>query len=159
MNDLLLNKINKHFEIEEELNKSILDQLAFYVYYIESQRSQSDLYLLARLLDKKSLYALIDYFDDDIIDMPSKEEYNRSYLLGITFFLKKVIKLNWDQIRNFLKLSPENIDEEDVSSISLGRRINQIEEELLGSIGKNLKKIKVKDIKELLKEVDEANNE
>jgi len=152
MDKILNNKIDKYFEIEDEANRNILDQLTLYIYFLESQKSQSDLYLLARLLEKDPLYKIIDYYDGDTLYMPSKEEYKRAYMLGISFFLKKIVGLNWEQIKGFLNLSSE--DEESISSISLGRRINQIEEEMLGSIGKTLKKIKVKDFKQLLEDME-----
>jgi len=153
MDNILNEKIDKYFEIEDEANKNILDQLTLYIYFLESQKSQSDIYLLARLLDPDSLYKLVDYYDGDHLCMPSKEEYKRAYLLGISFFLKKIVGLNWEQIKSFLNLSSK--EDDSVSSISLGRRINQIEEELLGSIGKALKKVKVKDIKQLIKDVED----
>ncbi len=153
MDNILNGKIEKYFEIEDETNKNILDQLTLYIYYLESQKSQSDLYLLAKLLEQDPLYKLIDYYDGDNICMPSKEEYKRAYLLGVSFFLKKIVGLNWEQIKNFLNLSTK--EDDSVSSISLGRRINQIEEELLNSIGKTLKKIRVKDIKQLIRDVDD----
>lgn len=170
-NKLMQERFEKYLAIKQETDREIFRKLTLLIYSLESG-SDNDLYIIAKKLPKQYLDELIDYYDGDVLKLPSKEEYRRCNLLAIAFFLKEIYKdeegnsLNWTEIKNIMSL-PEN-DKEMISSISLGRRINEIKDsfsELLANLEyhkteeklyqiMNELKDKDIDIDEILKEVE-----
>ncbi|OQA15562.1 MAG: hypothetical protein BWY64_02839 [bacterium ADurb.Bin363] len=133
MQDSLKSIIDEYFRKEEELEKNNFDQLTLYIYSLESQ-TNSDLYMLAKLLKKEDLDKMVSYFDGDVIRLPSKEEYKSCVLTALCFYLKEIKQWTWPEIKQYLNL-PDNYKDE-LSSISIGGKINKVK----ASLGKDLLK-------------------
>jgi len=134
-------QLEQYFKAQEKADKEVLNQIILYIYYLESKSTNSDLFVLARLLPSEILYKLISYYDGDIIKMPSKEEFKRAYIVSICFYLKEIKGWSWEEIKNFF---PNNVDYEDlISSISIGKKINKIKETLSNDLLELLKSLKI----------------
>jgi hypothetical protein len=120
--------LDEYFLVEERQLKEIFNQLTLYIYAKESKQNNSDLYMLAKILPDNYLNALIRYYDGDILKTPTKEEFLQSYLLAFCFFLKEIQGWTWEEIKKFFPttLAYENL----ISSISIGRKINNIKEDI-----------------------------
>lgn len=128
---LIRKRIDEFFLEREENYLDIFRQLSFYIYAVESGTNH-DLYMLAKILPKKYLDEIIDYFNGDVIKIPSKKEYRRSMMLCLAYFLKEIYKptkgkeLSWKEIKEIVSL-PDN-DEKDFSPLLLSKKINKIKD-------------------------------
>lgn len=128
-NSLLLKEtIEKYFKKIDELDKQIFSQLALYIYYLESKKTESDLYILAKLLPEEYLERVISFYDGASLKLPKNEDYKKTYLLAICYYLKEIKHWGWDQIKAFVPIPKEYQDI--LSSISIGKRINLISENM-----------------------------
>lgn len=141
MPNLVKEKLDAYFKVEEN-SKNIFNQLALFIYFSESQKSNSDLFLLARLLPDEFLSKIIYYFDGDIIKIPTRQEYKDSYILALCFYLKEIKGWSWEEIKNFLPISEFNKND-DLSSISIGKKINTIKESMDRNLMKSLNSISI----------------
>ena len=116
---------------------NVFNQLALSIFSLESY--DSDLYILAKILDHDNLVKVIDYFDGDTIKIPQKDEYRNAYLLAVCFFLKEKKNWSWQKIRETLKLDELN----GISTISLGKKINVLREALHFDMKQLLDKIEI----------------
>lgn len=142
-------KLEEYFKIEEEVSLNVFNQLALYIYQLETKNSNTDLYYLAKILDQENLIKLVSYYDGDILKMPTKDELRTCTLVALCFYLKEYKGWDWTEIKSFVNL-PEN-NKELLSSISLGRKINNIKDSLNKDIRKLLKKVKIDNQGDLLK--------
>lgn len=142
LNQNINKKINDYFNIEKEVSKETLEIITWYIYQLEENR-QHDLYLLAKILPEEYIMKLVSYFDGDNIQLPKKDEYVDLKLASVCFFLKKIQKWNWQQIKDFLNIPEKDI--EVLSPISVGNKINKIEENLNRDIKDILKNTKFSD--------------
>lgn len=154
MNNFLDETIDKFFKNKESLDNQIFAQLALYIYYLEDQRADTDLYIIAKLLKESDLKRVISYFSSfkkgGVLRLPSNEQYQRSYLLAICYYLKEILKWDWNKIKKFLPLPDQYQDL--LSSISLGKRINNISENLNRQLLDILSKTKIEDLIQKLEE-------
>lgn len=144
-------KLKEYFKLEKQKDQGILNQIILFVYFLESQSTQSDLFILGRLLSSQDLYKLISYFDGDIIKMPSKEEFKKAYIVAISYYLKEIKHLDWNEVKTFL---PETEDfAEYTSPTSLGRRVSQVKEKMTRELFKLINELDIDTIKEKEKEI------
>jgi len=144
-------QLDQYFKVQEKTDKDVLNQIILYIYYLESNNTQSDLFILARLLPSELLYKIVSYYDGDILKMPSKDEFKRAYILSICFYLKEIKGWDWPKIKKFF---PSNTDyDELISSISIGKRINKIKEDLGADFLKLLKSLKIEEVEKFKNEV------
>jgi hypothetical protein len=122
--ETLLEKLNNYFEKDSQ---NIFDQLALYIYQHETK--ETDLYILAKLLPHESLIKVINFFNGDVIKIPTKIQFKECYLTSICFYLREIKKWEWNQIKKSLNLS-----EEDFNTYGIGRRINAIKDSLAKDI-------------------------
>jgi hypothetical protein len=144
-------QLEEYFKAQEKADEDVLNQIILYIYYLESKSSNSDLFILARLLPNDVLYKLISYYDGDILKMPSKEEFKKSYVVSICFYLKEVKGWSWEQIKEFFPSNPEYDDL--LSSISIGKRINKVKDTLGKDLMNLIKTLKIEKIKKFQKEL------
>jgi len=120
----------------EEFEKFWL--LSLLIFDLENNNDDSDLYVMAELLNsnptsKQYLTALIDHFDGDILRMPTKEKFRYCTMLGICWFLKDIKEWEWTQIKRYMDI-PEwmmnDIEKEVYTTISFGRRIGKLKQKL-----------------------------
>lgn len=145
---LINKKVREYFEVDKYSTKQIFDSLTLYVYSL--QTDQNDLYLLAKLLPEDSISQLVSYYDGDYLRIPSKEDYREARLLALSFFLKEMQGWNWQNIRDFLHLPDK--DSELLSSISLGRKINNIKDKMNKDIVGMLDNLEDSNLESLIQE-------
>ncbi len=149
--------ISEYVTLEKQTAESIFTQLFLYICSLESKNfksknfktddEQSDLYILGRLLKSEDVKKIIDYYDGDYIRVPRKEEYRISMLVALCFFLKVIKGYEWDDIKDFINL-PENASDT-LSTISIGRKINNIQKQLGKDLVKTLQGLDLKNVDEL----------
>lgn len=135
---MLLNKIRSYVKQTECSEQQILETLSLYIY--QKQCNSNDLYILAKILPEGTLSNLIAYYDGDRLNLPTKEEYQNSKILAVSFFLREIKKWSWEEIRQFLDLPEEDIDM--INSYSLGKKIAAIKDELNYDIEKLVNQLK-----------------
>jgi len=150
-NSLIQKRIDEFVDEEQVINREILNRLSLYLY--ASNLPDSDIYFLAKIFEDDVLIKLVTYADGEPIILPDKVEFRNNYLVGICFYMKEVLNMNWNEIKEVLSL-PEK-DRDLISSISIGKKINKIKEKFGHDIEVLLKKIKITDIRDLVKEKEE----
>lgn len=119
-------RLKNHFEKDVEQSSSLLHQLSLHIYEIEAK--ETDLHILAKILSEDSLIKIINYFDGDIIKIPTKEEYHNCLFLALCYYLKEIKEWSWVEIKEFIDL-PE-IHKDMFNSIILSRKINKIKDNI-----------------------------
>lgn len=145
-NSTIKDKLEKYFEIDKKTSIQIFNSLCLYIFQLESK--DTDLYKLATILPEEDLIKLISYFDGEKMTIPSEEDYRRCKLLAFAFYMKEILGKSWKEIKEYLDF-PDNCSDF-ISSISLGRRINQIRDNIIRDLVDGLKKVNFKDIKEVV---------
>jgi len=153
MENIVKEKLKKYLKVEEETASSLFEQLALYIYSLEAEKH--DLYILAKLLPEKEISKLVAYFDGDTIKLPTKKEHRTLLLLGVCYYLKEIKRFTWEEIKTFLDL-PEN-NQDLVSSISLGGKINKLNEKISKEWVEMLRNIKVSGLDEFAKGMKNEN--
>jgi len=139
--------IAEYLALEKQTSENVFNQLFLYICGLESKDCPSDLHILAKLLKTEDIKKIIDYFDGDLIRIPRKEEYRMSMLVALCFFLKVIKGYDWADIKDFINLSENNADI--LSTISIGRKINNIQDTLGKDIIKALQSLKIDNIEDL----------
>lgn len=142
MQNTIKEKLKNYLVVEEETASKIFEQLAFYIYSLES--GKHDLYILAKLLPEEDINKMVAYFDGDTIKLPSKEQHKTLLLLSVCFYLKVLKGYSWERIKEFLDL-PEN-NQNMLSSISIGGKINKLQSQISDEFLKMLQTTKIKDM-------------
>lgn len=124
--DILKKRYEEYFKKERYTSEKIFNILSFFIYQLEA--GETDLFMLAKLLENKDLRKIIKYYDGDSIRMPSVEKHKECELLAFTFFMREIKKKSWNDIKQILKL-PENFENE-ISSISLGKKHTEIKKKI-----------------------------
>lgn len=155
--NLIKERVDEFIDKNKQLNSEILQELTLYVY--AQNFVDSDVYFLAKKLDTESLFKIISYADGEPILLPSKVEFRNNYLVAICFYMKEILEMDWNEIKEVLNL-PEK-DKDLISSISIGKKINKLKERFANDVEKLLKQIKVSDIRDIIEEkekIDERFN-
>ena len=135
--DKIQEKLQHYFNVEKETAPKLIEQLALYLYYLESPNT--DLYLLAKILPEDSLIKLIEYFGGDIIRIPTKEEHLQNKLLAIYYYFREIKQYSWPEIIQKLQLTDQQIEQ--LNTYSLGHKIQQIKETLDKDLMKLVEKL------------------
>lgn len=151
MQESIREQLDRFFKTQEQEDKDVLNQIILYIYYLNSKSSNSDLFILAKLLPQEHLYKIISYYDGDILKMPSKEEFKISYIISVCFYLKEIKNWSWTQIKGFFPSNDEY--DELLSTISLGKKINKIKENLSQDLFNLLKNLELEQIEAQCKEI------
>ena len=127
MQESIKKTLEEYLKVEEETASNIFNQLALYIYSLNSDTH--DLFILAKLVPEcktpeEYLNKIISYFDGDRLQLPSKEEHRTLLLTAVCYYLKVIKGYNWQQIKELLDL-PEN-NKNLLSSISIGGKINKL---------------------------------
>jgi len=133
--------LDNYFKTEDILNHQIFNELSLYIYSLDHR--MNDLFMLAKILDENSLQKLINYYDGDILRLPSREAYKTSVLTALCFWLKVFKGYSWTDIKDYLEIPDTHKDL--LSSISIGGKINKIKEALGQDIVDLLNGIEEKD--------------
>jgi hypothetical protein len=147
---LIKQRIEEFTKEDQRVNEEILNSISFYIY--ASEFPDSDIYFLAKKFNIDIIFDLISYADGEPIRLPNKDEFRNNYLVAICFYMKEILNMNWEEIKDVLNL-PEK-DRNLISSISVGKKINRLKEKFSYDIESLLKQIKITDIRELVKERD-----
>jgi len=159
-NKLLKERVEKYFLQKQETDLELLRKLTLIIYSLESG-SDNDLYMLAKLLPNDNLINIIDFYDGDVLKLPSKNEYRKSAFLATIYYLREVYRdnkgncMSWKEIKDILSL-PEQ-EAEFFSSIAFSKKINEIKDKLNTEaiqLFKQLKKMDDLDIDAFVTEVE-----
>jgi hypothetical protein len=155
---LINERIQEFLDTEKMCNKELLTQLTLYIFSLESKENNHDLYLLAKKIPIEYLIDLISYFDGDKIQLPTKEQFIRTYLIANALYLREILQLDWSDVKKILNL-PQN-ELSTLSAISLGREINNIKDKFSKDINKIINNIDAdeKEIKKMKKEIENEFN-
>ena len=126
MQAFLKKTLSDYFSTEDILNHQIFNELSLYIYSLDHK--MNNLFYLAKILDEESLQKLINYYDGDILRLPSREAYKTSVLTALCFWLKVFKDYSWTDIKDYLNIPDSHKDL--LSSISIGGKINKIKEAL-----------------------------
>ena len=157
-NKLIKERIEEFLLKDKEINRQLFNELSLYL-YCESMPDY-DIYFLAKVFSDETLFKLVSYADGEPVILPDKLEFRNNYLVAICFYMKEILGMSWNEIKDVLGL-PEK-DKDLISSISIGKKINKLKEKFGNDIERLLCKIKITDIRELIKEkedLDERYNE
>ena len=150
-NQIVLKIIDEYFKKQQISDKQIFQALRLYIFTIKSGQHESDLHILAKILDPEALQKVIEYFNGDVLRIPKKAELLESTFLTICFYLKEVKGWNWIQIREFINL-PES-DQDLLSSISIGKQINGLKEEMGRDILELIRTADIEGLSDMINEV------
>jgi len=151
---LIQNRLKDFFKNQKESDAKIFNQLALYIYAIEAKNS--DLHILAKLLDEQSLTKLVNYYDGDSIKLPSKDEYWDAIITAFSYYCKCIKGMSWSEIKEALHL-PEK-DKEMISSIKFGYAVNKISREITRELKEILKQVEGKTLNEILTNIKNGLN-
>lgn len=126
--------------LEELFHKSKYNEYKLFtiigliIYSYQNKFYSSDLYMLAKLIDegdsaKDYFTKMVNYYNGDIVKMPSKDELRYSQMLAIIWYLKDFKGWDWGQIKSFMAL-PKYFEDEFFSSISFGKKIASLKDEI-----------------------------
>lgn len=121
--------MNELEELKSKISKLDLESLnsiTFLVYEIEND-SRNDLFILSKLIDEKSLNRLINHYDGTAIRIPSIDDYKRSSVLALYFYLMDIKNKSFKDATNIIESSGYKI-EESVSTI--GKQVSALRQKL-----------------------------
>lgn len=132
--NLIDRRLEELFKKSEENEYKLFTIIALIIYSYQNKFSNSDLYMLAKLIEeeessKEYFTKLVNYYDGDILKLPTKDELRYNQMLAITWYLKDFKGWDWTQIKAFMAL-PKYFEEEFFSSISFGKKISSIKDEI-----------------------------
>lgn len=110
-----------------DINVELLNSISLIIFEIENN-TKNDLFMLANILDEKSLARLIDYYDGSEIKMPSKNEYKQNLILALYFYLIEIKGYNFKKATDMMK-DMSNLQVEE-SEQYIGRRLSKVKEKL-----------------------------
>lgn len=132
--NLIDRRLEELFKKSEENEYKLFTIIALIIYSYQNKFLNSDLYMLAKLIEeeessKEYFTKLVNYYDGDILKLPTKDELRYNQMLAITWYLKDFKGWDWTQIKAFMAL-PKYFEEEFFSSISFGKKISSIKDEI-----------------------------
>ena len=142
----LTETVAQYFEQAEQKDTEILKQLQLYIYGMDS--SDSDLYMLAKILPEEYLDKLVDYFDGGTLTFPSKENMRVLKMVAIVYFLKKIKGLPWKKIRELLNIEEDS----NINTSTFSRRIDKIDDHLKQTFKVLLDRMSQEDVEKILME-------
>lgn len=151
-------KIKEYIEEEEKDSELLLNRLTLFIYGIESE--QTDLHVLAKICGESKdpqdyLIRMIDYFNGELIRLPSKQNYRKCMLISVAFFFKEIQGYAWQDIYRILNL-PER-EKEQLSPISIGRKVKKIKKIISDSLYNLIEDIDESEIDKLLEKYNKNN--
>ena len=127
-------------KVKDKATKDILNSLTLIIF--QEETDVHDLYYLSSLLNHDALINVIDYYDGETIRLPSKKQYRETIILILAFFLKECLNKNWTEIKKILQLKSKDSARE----ISIGRKINNLKEDIKEKIYRQLKHLQIEEI-------------
>jgi hypothetical protein len=121
--------LNELEELKSKISKLDLESLnsiTFLVYEIEND-SKNDLFILSKLIDEKSLNRLINHYDGTAIRIPSIDDYKRSSVLALYFYLMDIKNKSFKDATNIIESSGYKIEE---SISSIGKQVSALRQKL-----------------------------
>ena len=141
-NTVLQRKLDQYFEADSDNKQKLFDKISLFVNQMESQ--ENDLYILADLLDKKSLVNIVEYFGGSSLRIPTNEQLQDNLILSMCFYLREIEKWDWKQIKEFIDI-PE--DRKDIMSPTLiGRKVNKLKTTMESFLMDMLKEADIKNL-------------
>ena len=141
----ILKKIN---ELSKESDKENLESLKSLLWIVfEHESKQHDLYYLSKILSLQQIIDLVEFYNGAEMRIPSKKEFRESLALVVALHLD-MNGYSWEEIKSVLGLR----DKEYFNSISIGKKMKTIRENIKQQIHKVLNK-KAKEVEELARRI------
>lgn len=144
---LIMSKMSSYKKNTSYSIDQVFNALSLYIYSMQGHIN--DLYILSKILDKQSLEKLISYYDGDTLRIPSKEEFKQAELISSCYFLKEIQGWSWEKIKTFLQLT--KADEDMFNTMSLGKQLIDIKENINRDISSMMKNLEEDDILSYIK--------
>lgn len=117
------------------------DQILDYVTSISyaSESANNDLYILSKYLKTDDIRNLVFNLSGKKIQLPTIEEYYKSYIVSICFYLIEIKGMKWDEVKERLQSENSFIFDKYVTVMDVGRRISKIKKYIKSQLNEILK--------------------
>lgn len=149
--DSLINSIESFVKEDDKLSKEIFGQIMMYIYQTETQ---SDLYLLFKLLGFDKTIEMVDYFSGRKIKLPTRKELADLMKWSIILYLRDHKNYEWKDIKSFL--DTEGYEEQDFFDIKIKYKIDSIRKRMNRDLFEVLNKIGNERLLTFYKELDKG---
>jgi len=134
--NILKNLLSSGYSSEELLNLIISVTYA-------SESANNDLYILSKYLKDDDIKNLIFNLSGKKLQLPTIEDYYKSTVLSLCFYLLEVKKMSWEEINEVVKKNNPILHEKYFNTHDIGRRISKIKKyinsELFEILSKKIK--------------------
>lgn len=137
------------FEKERTILKDLLnsikdtstDQVLEYITSITyaSESANNDLYIISKYLKSEDIRNLVFNLSGKKIQLPTIEEYYKSYIVAICFYLIEMKGMKWDEVKERLQAENNLIFDKYVTVMDVGRRIGKIRKYVNSQLSEILK--------------------
>jgi hypothetical protein len=117
--ELIKNLLNSGYSSEELLNLIISITYA-------SESANNDLYILSKYLKDEDIKNLIFNLSGKKIQLPTIEDYYKSTMVSLCFYLLEIKNMSWDEIKEVLKSNNSVLYEKYFSTIDIGKKVSKI---------------------------------
>ena len=91
-----------------------------------SESANNDLYVLSKYLKDEDIKSLILNMSGKKIQLPTIDDYYRSTLIAICFYLLEIRGMKWEEVKEKMKKENSFIFDKYISTIDIGRKISKI---------------------------------
>ncbi len=141
-NDIFEDKIRNLFKKEKTTDMDlILEVLSLIIY---NTQNNTDIIELYKLLNLDSFVKIITLFDGRIVKFPTKKFLRNSLLLSILYYYREIKNKSWEEIKQEFPF--------DISSISYGIQIKNLNNFIRQKMYEILKNLDDKEVNENVKE-------
>ena len=91
-----------------------------------SESANNDLYVLSKYLKDEDIKNLILNMSGKKIQLPTLDDYYRSTLIAICFYLLEIKGMKWEEVKEKMKKENSFIFDKYISTIDVGRKISKI---------------------------------
>lgn len=117
--DILKNLLNSGYTSEEILN------LVIGITYA-SESANNDLYVLSKYLKDEDIKNLIFNLSGRKIQLPTIDDYYKSTMISLCFYLLEIKNMSWEEIKEVLKNNNSVLYEKYFNTIDIGKKVSKI---------------------------------
>lgn len=117
--NLLKNLLNSGYTSEEILN------LVIGITYA-SESANNDLYILSKYLKDDDIKNLIFNLSGKKIQLPTIDDYYKSTMISLCFYLLEIKNMSWEEIKEVLKNNNSVLYEKYFNTIDIGKKVSKI---------------------------------
>lgn len=117
--NILKNLLSSGYSSEELLNLIISVTYA-------SESANNDLYILSKYLKDEDIRHLIFNLSGKKIQLPTIEDYYKSTILSLCFYLLEIKNMSWEEVNEIVKNNNPVLYDKYFNSIDIGKKISKI---------------------------------